>query len=116
LKGSILSIDKTLSQIKQSLHHLEIDDIYWHGLQKYSANRAVQDLAARNLAEIKQRKEQLQAYLKDLKNLATNTTISPTHDNPIGFEIDGYTRETIRVYLQAHEGGIPIPARSLDPT
>jgi hypothetical protein len=95
---------KTPLELKQSLHRLEIDEIYWRGLQQYSANRAVQGMAARNLAEIKRSKVALQAALKEPKNLAPNSTRTPTHDNPTVYDLDRSTQETINVYLQAHEG------------
>jgi hypothetical protein len=104
----MMSMDKTPLQIKQSLARLEMDEIYWHGLQKYSTNQAVWDIATRNLAEIKRSKHELQTYLKEPKYLSTNAMLSPIPDNPAlaaYFDPDRNTRETINVYLQAHKKG-----------
>jgi hypothetical protein len=95
---------KTPLELKQSLRRLEIDEIYWRGLQQCSATQAVRGMAARNLAEIKRSKAALQASLKAPKNLAPNGPRSPTHDNATVYDLDSNTQETITVYLQAHEG------------
>jgi hypothetical protein len=102
-----MSMDQSPLQIKQWLHHLEIDEIYWQGLQKYSTTQAVRDMATRNLAEIKQRKDELRAAIKQPNNRSPNSALSPTSDPPAlaaAVELDRNTRETIETYLQAHEG------------
>jgi hypothetical protein len=102
-----MSMDQSPLQIKQWLHHLEMDEIYWRGLQKYSTTQAVRDMATRNLAEIRQSKQALQAYLKEPKNKLTNVMLSPIPDNPAlvaSVDLDRNIRETIETYLQAHEG------------
>jgi hypothetical protein len=107
-------MEKTPLQIKQLLHRLELDEIYWCGLQRYSRNRVVQDMATRNLAEIKRRKDALQVSVKEPKNLSTNGALNPTHNKPTVFELDRNTRETIETYLQAHYGDDYRPS-SIDP-
>ena len=102
-----MRIEKSPLQIKQWLHHLEMDEIYWQRLQKYSTTQAVRDMATRNLAEIRQSKQALQAYLKEPKNKLTNAVLTPIPDNPAlmtSVDFDRNTRETIETYLQAHEG------------
>jgi hypothetical protein len=55
---------KTQSEIKQMLHRLEIDEIYWRGLQQLSTNPAVKSMATTNLDGIRQNKNKLRPYLK----------------------------------------------------
>jgi hypothetical protein len=102
-----MGMDQSPLQVKQWLHRLELDEVYWHGLQKFSTNPAVRNMATKNLAEIKQSKQGLQAYLNELKNRSPNAILSPAPDPPAlaaSCGLDRNTRETIETYLQAHEG------------
>jgi hypothetical protein len=67
-----MNIDKTPLQLKQMLQRLELDEIYWQGLQQYSAHPVVQSIATTNLTEIRRRKDELQSHLKRLQNKAAN--------------------------------------------
>jgi hypothetical protein len=102
-----MHIDRTPSQIKQMLHHLELDAIYWRGLQQYSTNPAIQSMATTNLANTMQSKDKLLASLKRPKNLFTSAASGPTYGKPMltaSFDGDRKMRETIESYLQAHKG------------
>jgi hypothetical protein len=102
-----MTADKTPSQLKQMLYRLEMDEIYWQGLQQYSTNPAVQSMATTNLADIRQRKDELLQALKRPQKVAAKVVPGFMHgQRALDASFGRYRNpsETSNVHLQPHEG------------
>jgi hypothetical protein len=106
-----MSAYKSPSQIKQLLHRLKMDEIYWQGLQQYTTNPAIRSMATKNLATIRLSRDELQQAAKRPPNLTANGVPGFIHRTGTLDRSFGRDRNMSEV-MKAHEGDEYSPTSS----